>query len=210
MLILSHRGFWNQPQEKNTLAAFQRSFSSGFGVELDVRDYCGKLVVSHDIPGGSCLGFSDFLGLYKEQGNGLPLAINIKADGLQLELFRLLNAFGIQNYFVFDMSVPDALGYLKNKMNLFTRQSEFEAIPLLYNQADGVWMDEFHGHWIKARTVSDHLAKGKKVCIVSPELHRREHLPAWCDYKALANSVSAEKLLLCTDFPEQAKEFFND
>jgi hypothetical protein len=108
------------------------------------------------------------------------------------------------------MSVPDALGYLNNKMNIFTRQSEFETTPSLYEQADGVWMDEFKGHWITAQEINRHLDNEKKVCIVSPELHQRDHFSIWKDYKVFAKAVNSEKLMLCTDYPEEAKEYFYD
>lgn len=210
MVIISHRGYWSQPQEKNTLIAFQRSFKAGFGTELDVRDYCGNLVVSHDIADASSLAFLDFLELSRSYGEGLYIAINIKADGLQQQLSQMLNTHNIKNYFVFDMSIPDTLGYLNNHVNFFTRQSEFETMPSLYKQAAGVWMDEFDEHWINPQIVHDHLANGKKVCIVSPELHRRNHAMVWSEYKIMANGPHSDSLMLCTDLPEEAKEYFND
>ena len=210
MLILSHRGYWKRAEEKNKHSAFQRSFSLGFGTELDVRDYCGKLVVSHDIADSTCLEFSKFLKIYCEYDRELCLAINVKADGLHSELLSLFKKYNVEKYFLFDMSIPDALGYLNNKMNIFSRQSEFETIPSLYEQTDGVWMDEFNGHWITAQEVNRHLNNGKKVCIVSPELHQRDHISVWKDYKGLSKANNAEKLMLCTDYPEEAKEYFYD
>jgi hypothetical protein len=210
MVILSHRGYWSQPREKNTLMAFQRSFASGFGTELDLRDYCGKLVVSHDIADSTCLAFSDFLELYRKYGDGLYLAINIKADGLQRQLLQMLNRYHIRNYFVFDMSIPDAVGYLNHRMTIFTRESEFETIPSLYRQASGVWMDEFDGHWITAQHIQPHLENGKFVCVVSPELHGRAHSVAWSEYKKIANGPHVERFMLCTDLPGEAKEYFHD
>lgn len=41
MLILSHRGLWRHYHEKNSFEAFKKSFSSGFGIETDLRDYRG-------------------------------------------------------------------------------------------------------------------------------------------------------------------------
>src|SRR4030042_755802 len=134
MLILSHRGYWQSTEEKNTRIAFRRSFSSGFGTELDVRDYCGRLVISHDIPDSMSMEFRSLLELYCEFDKGLFLAINIKAAGLQKLLLDLLNEYQIENYFVFDMSVPDSLGYLNLSVKLFTRESEFETQALFYEQ----------------------------------------------------------------------------
>lgn len=41
MKILSHRGWWQNENEKNTILAFQRSFQNSFGTEMDIRDYGG-------------------------------------------------------------------------------------------------------------------------------------------------------------------------
>lgn len=207
MEIISHRGYWKKITEQNTTTAFNRSFSLGFGVEIDVRDCCGKLVISHDIPNSKAVDFREFLELHTGYKN-MPLAINIKADGLQTILYNLLKKYKITNYFVFDMSVPDGLIYLNLKMKVFTRQSEVEPIPPFFNRADGVWMDEFHSDWITTSKIKENLIKNKKVCIVSPELHNRAYLPAWRKYKKLSKNHNTKNIMLCTDFPERARRFF--
>ncbi len=210
MKIISHRGYWKRDEEKNTLSAFRRSFCLEFGTELDVRDYCGRLVVSHDIPDSSSMDFKTFLEIYCEYDRKLFLAINIKADGLQELIFDLLSEYQIENYFVFDMSVPDALGYLNFGMKVFARESEFETTPSFYEQADGVWMDEFKTPWITPQRIKHHIDNGKKMCIVSPELHQMDHLARWKDYKVVSRSLDEYGLMLCTDFPEEARRYFND
>ena len=50
MKILAHRGFWADEEEKNTLSAFGKAFDSGFGIETDIRDRNGELVISHNPP----------------------------------------------------------------------------------------------------------------------------------------------------------------
>lgn len=210
MLILSHRGYWKRDEEKNTPIAFRRSFSFGFGTELDVRDYCGRLVISHDIPDSVSMEFRSLLEVYCEFNKGLFLAINIKADGLQKLLLDLLNEYQIENYFVFDMAVPDALAYLNLQMKAFTRESEFETDPSFYEQADGVWMDEFRTRWITPQRIKHHLDNGKKICIVSPELHQMDHLVRWKDCKAMSKNLDKGELMLCTDSPEEARRYFND
>ena len=207
MKILSHRGYWKEVAEKNTIEAMRRSFSLGFGTETDVRDYNGDLVISHDIADENAISFQKFLEIYGEYNKDLPLALNIKSDGLQLKLKEALARNKIENYFLFDMSIPDALGYLRNEVkNVFTRQSEYEKDPSFYEKANGVWLDSFEGDWFDNNLISAHLAKGKMVCIVSPELHKRSHLESWKKYKFLSTE---KNLFLCTDFPEEAHEFFN-
>lgn len=48
--ILAHRGFWKEETEKNTKIAFERAFNSGFGIETDLRDIKGEIVISHNMP----------------------------------------------------------------------------------------------------------------------------------------------------------------
>lgn len=207
MKILSHRGYWKEVAEKNTIEAMRRSFSLGFGTETDVRDYNGDLVISHDIADENAISFQKFLEIYGEYNKDLPLALNIKSDGLQLKLKEALARNKIENYFLFDMSIPDALGYLRNEVkNVFTRQSEYEKDPSFYEKANGVWLDSFEGDWFDNNLISAHLARGKMVCIVSPELHKRSHLESWKKYKFLSTE---KNLFLCTDLPEEAREFFN-
>ena len=201
MQVLSHRGYWKDKCEKNTEIAFDRSFSLGFGTETDLRDYNGEIVISHDIPTGNELTFPQMLEIYNKYDNTLPLALNIKSDGLQEKIKSTLQQYNITNYFLFDMSVPDHIVSLKNGLVCYTRHSEYEDCPL-YEKSAGVWVDCFDGDWIDEKIINQHLNNNKKVCIVSPELHGREHLSAWEKYKGC-------NAMLCTDVPELAKEFFN-
>lgn len=63
MIILSHRGYWLKESEKNSIAAFKRSFSMGFGTETDVRDRDGQLVISHDSANRQCVTLDTFFQL---------------------------------------------------------------------------------------------------------------------------------------------------
>lgn len=209
MQILSHRGYWKTLEEKNTPAAFERSFSLGFGTETDFRDCNAQLVIAHDIPSpGALLAEVCFESLSRHNRH-LPLAVNIKADGLQKLLKDSLDRHGITNYFLFDMSVPDAVSSIKAGLRVFTRQSDVEPVPAFYSQAAGVWMDAFADDtWLTPSAIAAHLDSGKHVCLVSPELHNRPHLAFW---ERLLESplVKDDRLLLCSDIPEQARLFFN-
>ena len=208
MIILSHRGYWKSEDEKNKTIAFERSFSLGFGTETDIRDYNGNLVISHDIADETSLQVEDFFKIYNKYNNKLPLALNIKSDGLQIKLKELLEKYKITNYFVFDMSVPDGLQYLKYKLKSFTRESEYETVASFYEESYGVWIDEFKGHWINKNTILKHIKNYKKLCIVSPDLHKREYALEWKDYKIIEKELNIYDLMICTDYPEKAKEFF--
>jgi hypothetical protein len=208
MIILSHRAYWKEISEKNLPIAFERSFSLGFGTETDIRDYKGELVISHDIADEKCISVKEMFEIYNKYDNTLPLALNIKADGLQVKLKELLEEYKIKNYFVFDMSVPDGIGYIKQNIKAFTRESEYEKIPSFYDEACGIWLDEFQGHWIDKEVIEKHIKNNKQVCIVSPDLHKREYQKEWQHYKEIEQELGIDNLMICTDYPEIAKEFF--
>jgi glycerophosphoryl diester phosphodiesterase len=210
LIVLSHRGYWRKPEEKNTREAFERSFTKGFGTETDIRDHNSKLVISHDMPDANTMPLEIFFEIYKGHRVFLPLALNIKADGLHAELERLLAEYQIENYFVFDMAVPDGLLYAKQKFRTFTRHSEYEPVPPYYELAQGVWLDEFNGHWLTDEVIEQHLAQQKALCIVSPDLHKRTYQQEWQHYRQLEAKIGKDKIMICTDFPEQAQEYFNE
>lgn len=207
MKILAHRGHWREPREKNTLAAFERAWSGGYGIETDLRDLDGTIVVCHDLPGRDALPFESLLQAYAARGKATPLALNIKADGLQNTVMQALTAYDVENFFVFDMSVPDSLFYLRAGMPAFARRSEFEPHTPLHDKAAGVWLDAFETEWWGPDLVRTLHVQGKTVAIVSPELHGRPHETMWHDLRDLAPEIAAG-LLLCTDFPEEAERFF--
>jgi len=209
MRILSHRGYWKTPPEKNTREAFQRSFELGFGTETDFRDYCGELFIAHDPPVAvPHVTAAQFFAMMAASDPTLPVAINIKADGLQSMLNGALEEHGVTDYFLFDMSIPDALQSVKAGLRIFTRQSDVEPEPQLYAQAAGVWMDAFYDDsWLTSEAIRRHLDVGKSVCLVSPELHGRDHRAFW--ERLEADSLAGhQNLMICTDIPEQAREFF--
>jgi len=205
--IISHRGYWKSIEEKNSKVAFERSFSQGFGIETDIRDYRGKIVISHNIANEKCVDLDYFYKLYKRFDDSLLLAIDIKADGLQKKLKELILKNEIRNYFVFDMSIPDAMAYINEGLNAFTRQSEYETEPSFYKYANGIVIDGFFTDWVKEKDINNHLKNGKKVCLISPELHDRPHKLFWKKLTAM-NVLENDELIICTDFPKEAKRFF--
>jgi hypothetical protein len=81
-------------------------------------------------------------------------------------------------------------------------------MPGLYKECRGIWLDEFVNHWITPEIIEEHLKNNKLVCIVSPELHGRNNLQEWTNYKNLITNQFSENLILCTDKPEDAKKYF--
>jgi len=205
MKILSHRGLWSEPAERNSLSALERSLDHGFGLETDIRDSRGQLVISHDVPIGGEADFEQILRLFHNRD--LPFAVNIKADGLAAIVQRAMSRYNIEDWFAFDMSIPDMRTYLDERMPVFARVSEVERLPPWIEEVAGIWLDSFSGASYDAATIAGYLRSGKRVCIVSPELHKRPHHAVWNELKTLSGQAG---LMICTDYPEQARLFFDD
>ena len=208
MRFLAHRGCWHTEAEKNTLPAFQRSFENGFGIETDVRDHVGQLSISHDLPTNGALALEDVLRLHADVCPAATLALNIKSDGLQSLLLDALDEYNVENYFLFDMSVPDAVISISRGLRCFTRLSEFERQPALASEAAGVWIDGFRSDWMTAGDLHSAFEQFPAVCVVSPELHQRDYTSLWATLKNVVPLNPEAEFFLCTDHPQTAREFF--
>jgi glycerophosphoryl diester phosphodiesterase len=207
--ILCHRGWWDDPAERNSAAALRRAFEAGLGVETDLRDLNGSVVVSHDPPAGDVLGLDDLLALHQVAPRA-TLALNIKADGLAGPVAEALAGAGVTaSSFVFDMAVPDQLQWVRRgEVPVFTRHSDIEPDPVLYERSCGVWLDNFgERRWWDAADVRRHLDAGKRVIVVSDELHGRPHGDTWAALRA--SGLHREGAVgLCTDLVGEALEYF--
>ena len=68
MHIIAHRGEWtNQitPYEGNSIEAFKLALSNRYGIEVDIRDLDGKLVVSHNPATSACFQLTELLSYYQ-------------------------------------------------------------------------------------------------------------------------------------------------
>jgi len=218
MLFLAHRGLWHNPCERNSRSALCAAFDLGFGVETDIRDRDSQLVISHDMATRDAMPLSEMLSDYDAAGRPGHLALNIKADGLADALLEELDNFeGMRkNAFVFDMSVPDTLQYLDKGLRVFTRSSEYEPVPPLEMQTQGIWMDCFVNPWVDPAEVGRRLKSGQQVAIVSPELHKRDvYRTFWALLKdqlgsmAITDEILDQNLMICTDFPREAAAHFS-
>ena len=148
MKIISHRGYWTNHNEQNAIPAFQRSLQFGFGIETDLRDCNGEIVVSHDVPRPNevLVRFSELLELYVTFEAKSFLALNVKSDELQSRLRKELESYRVENYALFDMSIPDQIKMKNSGLKYLSRMSDLETSPIGADGANGIWLDEFHTH----------------------------------------------------------------
>lgn len=210
MKIIAHRGLWKELNERNTTLAFSSALELKFGIETDFRDMNGELVISHDPAKTEAILGSEFFKICQDNKIQTPHAINIKSDGLQSLMIEALREWNSEDYFIFDMSIPDTLIYLRKGLSVYLRCSEYEQpSPDLLKQSKGIWLDSFVSEWYDDQLIREYLSLGKSICIVSPELHRRPHLALWEKLKVWKLHLH-ECMLLCTDHPEAANKYFNE
>lgn len=207
MKLLGHRGHWNNIRRKNSLEAVESALLNYDGVEIDVRDRGGEIVVSHDIPNHEALPLNHFLALPESQNK--IWAINIKSDGISDCLYKIFKDKKIKNYFCFDMSVPEIFNYKRNKLNIFVGVNDYIKESSLSSIGSGIWLDSFDKLWYSANDLKSFTRIYRKVCIVSEELHGRNMQHQWKMIKDTKIHL-LDDVYLCTDKLSEAEEYFYD
>lgn len=208
MQIISHRGLWYDfNKESNKRISFEQSFEKQYGTETDLRDICGRIVISHNMPEGDEISFEEVLKIM--DGKNLPLALNIKADGQADAILSLLQKYNHTNYFTFDMSIPDMVVQMNKGLKVYTGFSDILKKPVLLEKATGVWLDSFYSEWFDELVLLDLLNKNKKICIVSADLHGRDVSEQWSKLKSY-EAIKSNDIMLCTNIAEKASVYFGD
>jgi hypothetical protein len=189
---------------QNSLEAILEAAGKGFGIETDIRDQCGQLVISHDPPTGDALALEKLLDAL--DGKNTELLLNVKADGLQHLAESALSDKNLDVKF-FDMSIPEVIKYSKSGLPYLSRVSELESIHGFDNRCKGLWIDDFSGFWLDAPRLDEISSLGVELYFVSAELHGNNRMDQW---NLLKRHLGQANYRLCTDFPFEAEEFFND
>jgi hypothetical protein len=103
------------------------------------------------------------------------------------------------------MAVCDTLGYIKERLDFYSRKSEFEHAIVFPAECKGIWYDIFNPKYHNNSEVLNYIFNKKEVCLVSPELHSQPYKKVWEKYKELPDKY----LAICTDRPREADIFFN-
>lgn len=140
------------------------------GVEIDVRSNKGIPYLSHFINEDGVL-FEDWLKYYKLKGT---LVINVKEEGLEEIILKLLDKYNITNY----MFLDEPFWYLLNSSRKFNnknfaiRVSKFESVETALKSrelSDWIWYDYFD-NYINIDDIKKLIDAGFKVIMPSPEL----------------------------------------
>ena len=184
----------------NTIDQLKRS-SKKFGVEVDVRSYNESLILHHE-PFKKGPDFSKWLKYYSHA----YLIINVKEEGLEIPILKLLQKFKVKNFFFLDQSFPFLIKFSKKiLMNTAARFSEFESIDTVINiknKIKWVWVDCFTKLPITKINFTALRKINIKICYVSPELQGERNIKKIKNFVA---NIKDKKLIpdaVCTKFPD--------
>lgn len=143
------------------------TISKEFGVEIDLRSQKNKIYLHHD-PYKNGELFSKWVKSY----NHKLIVLNVKEEGLETKIIKILKKANIKNYFFHDQSFSTLI-----KTSKFTkvsvRTSEYEKLSstkTLFKKIKWIWVDHFTKFSL-GKNLYKELKKNKiKICIVSPEL----------------------------------------
>ena len=138
------------------------------GVELDLRFHNSDIILNHD-PFAKGEKFEDFLKEFKLNF----IILNIKSEGIEEEVLRLVKKYDVPDYFFLDTSIPFMVKYIEKGWSKFAvRFSEYEPIELslkFKGKIEWVWVDCFTRFPLDKESYVQ-LKKHFKICLVSPEL----------------------------------------
>ena len=163
-----------------------RQTPTQYGVEIDIRNHGETLLVVHDPFLTNAVELSDWLAFYKHRF----LIANVKEEGLEPKLLKLLKNNGIDEFFILDESIPYIRKYaLEGVSNFALRVSEFESVDTALSlrthlqregrSIDWIWVDSFTGKPLHSHRASQLKEAGFKLCQVSPELHHIDDNFSW-------------------------------
>ena len=148
-------------------------FSISDGIEFDIRDSNGHIIVQHDpFLDGQLL--TDFV---KYCPSDKFYIVNVKSEGIEQDAITILESNNITSFFLLDCSIPSIIK-LKNKGERRTcvRFSEYESldtIQLMKDVVTWVWIDVFTKMPLNSDIYKILKSYNLKICLVSPELQNQ-------------------------------------
>ena len=187
MLVIDHR--------VNSTINLQNLIADG--VELDLRYHNSDIILHHD-PFQSGEKFEYFLKKYRLKF----IILNIKSEGIEEEVLRLVQKHEVKDYFFLDSSIPFMVKYINKGWTKFAvRFSEYEPLEFALkfkNKVEWVWVDCFNDFPLNEKSYLE-LKKNFKICLVSPELQGHP-LSMIEDFKKQLNGFQIDAV--CTKRPD--------
>jgi hypothetical protein len=170
-----------------------------YGIEVDVR-YNRKGLMLHHEPYLSGEKLENFCENYEHSF----IILNIKNEGIERDVLKILKKYNIEDYFFLDVSFPAIIKLIKmNESAIAMRFSEYEPVESclpLKEKVDWVWVDCFTKFPLDNESYN-RLSKYFKLCLVSPELQKHPRLEIE-RYKKSLGMLNIELDAVCTDYPQ--------
>tara|TARA_B100000795_G_scaffold178503_1_gene135001 strand:+ start:39107 stop:39694 length:588 start_codon:yes stop_codon:yes gene_type:complete len=175
--------------------------SINFGVEVDIRSDGKNLIIHHD-PMTQGEYFKDWILAYKHG----TLILNVKEEGLEEALIKLMDQHSIYDYFFLDQSFPFLRKTaLMGETRCAVRVSEYENIETalsLSGMIDWVWVDCFNKFPLSYKDSQRLMDAGFKICFVSPELQGRSDTSHISQFRYDIELLGIEGDAICTKYPD--------
>lgn len=172
-----------------------------FGVEIDIRSNSNLLYLHHD-PFSKGESFEEWLKFFEHQ----TLILNVKEEGLESSILRLMKKYNINDYFFLDQSFPFLRKTaIDGESRCAVRVSEYEHINTAFalkGIVDWVWLDCFSTFPLNLDEFNQLKASNFKLCFVSPELQ------GYTDYshvKTFRKNIESLGIIgdaVCTKYPD--------
>ena len=158
-------------------------FNECDGIEFDIRDSKGQIIVQHDAFKEGQL-FSDFV---KHCPTNKFYIVNVKSEGIEYDAIKILEEHNIYNFFLLDCSIPMIIKLGKSgETRIAARFSEYESIyniKALRKYIQWVWVDVFTIIPITYDIFKTIKNLNLKICLVSPELQgQNDKLNKYIEY----------------------------
>ena len=170
MKVLGHRINYLDATAENEI------FSRCDGIEFDIRDNNGEIIVQHD-PFKDGQPFQEFVTFCAPNKFYI---VNVKSEGIEEKAIEIMTGAGLNDFFLLDCSIPSIVRLgRRGERRIAARYSEFESedtVIALYREGyiSWVWVDVFSTLPLRPFLLSCFHAAGLRVCLVSPELQGQQ------------------------------------
>ena len=180
----------------NTLKELE-TLPSEYGVELDLRDNSDGIYIQHN-PFENGEDFERYLMRYHHG----TMILNVKSEGIELQILKLLKEYGVKSYFFLDSSFP-MIWKLSNdgEKNIALRVSEAEGLDTprsMAGRVNWIWVDCFTKIPVDKEQAMELKDLGYRLCMVSPELEGRPE--DIVSYKEQIRGMGIEFDAVCTKY----------
>ena len=172
-----------------------------FGVEVDIRSNAENLIIHHD-PFKQGELFEEWIQYFQHE----TLILNVKEEGLEDRLLKLMEQYRVNDFFFLDQSFP----FLKKtastgEKRCAVRISEYESIETvlsLSGMVEWVWVDCFSNFPLTSNDARKLQDLGFKLCFVSPELQGRTGRSHVREFRQNIESQNIHGDAVCTKYPD--------